>query len=298
MASFRAEMVGVAGRAPRLLDEAFGLVHDFLWEQVNGDGGFRDRQGRSSVYSTMFGLQALTALKAELPTRAVEKYLAGLGTGAGLDFREVTSLAGCYGLLGPGKMSKAVRGGLIGRLKEFVAGDGGMHGMAGAVTGSMSGNFLGLGALDDLEAEADSVVNLTAVARSVEALRGRDGSYGHEKELPLGNTASTAAAVILLGRMGRPMGRETVDWLKGRGHRDGGFFATPGGTMRDVVSTGLALHGLRCAGVDVAGYKEGTLDFLDSLWSSKGGFHRHCGDEAVDCEHTFYALLALGHLAG
>ena len=68
--------------------------------------------------------------------------------------------------------------------------------------------------------------------------------------------------------------------------------------MRDVVSTGLALHGLWCAGADVAAYKEGTLDFLDSLWSSRGGFHGHCSDEAVDCEHTFYALLALGHVAG
>jgi len=42
---------------------------------------------------------------------------------------------------------------------------------------------------------------------------------------------------------------------------------------------------------------EGCLDFLDSLWDARGGFHGHWADDHLDSEYTFYALLALGHLS-
>lgn len=298
MPSFRSDMVHAAARAPRLLDEAFGVLHDFLWAQVNPDGGFRDRKSKSSLYYTMCGLQALAALKAELPTHAVLKFLAAAGPAEHLDFTDLTCLVGCYTLLGPGKTPPSVRDAILIRLKNFLAADGAFHPTPGAAAGSMSGNFLGLGTLDDLDAPADTVVNLTALTRSVDALRNTDGSYGQEKELPLGNTASTAAALLLRRRLGRPVTKATVDWLKARAHPAGGFFATPRAALRDLVSTALALHSLSRVGVDLAPYKEPTLDFLDSLWSSKGGFHGHWGDDALDCERTFYALLALGHVAG
>ena len=43
--------------------------------------------------------------------------------------------------------------------------------------------------------------------------------------------------------------------------------------------------------------KEPCLDFIDSLWTNSGGFYGSWGDDLQDCEYTFYALLALGHLS-
>ena len=43
--------------------------------------------------------------------------------------------------------------------------------------------------------------------------------------------------------------------------------------------------------------RESTLDFVDSLWTSRGGFLGSWADETLDCEYTYYGLLALGHLS-
>ena len=43
--------------------------------------------------------------------------------------------------------------------------------------------------------------------------------------------------------------------------------------------------------------KETCLDFVDSLWTSTGGFYGNWADDAIDCEYTYYGLLALGHLS-
>jgi hypothetical protein len=38
------------------------------------------------------------------------------------------------------------------------------------------------------------------------------------------------------------------------------------------------------------------LDFVDSLWTNRGGFFGSWLDDTLDCEYTYYGLLALGHL--
>jgi len=40
------------------------------------------------------------------------------------------------------------------------------------------------------------------------------------------------------------------------------------------------------------------LDFVESLRTDAGGYRGLALDEEADAEYTFYALLALGHLAG
>ena len=42
---------------------------------------------------------------------------------------------------------------------------------------------------------------------------------------------------------------------------------------------------------------ERCLDFIDTLWNATGGFHGNWTDDYLDCEYTFYGLLALGHLS-
>jgi len=34
-----------------------------------------------------------------------------------------------------------------------------------------------------------------------------------------------------------------------------------------------------------------------SLWTSRGAFYGNWADDVADCEYTYYALLALGHLS-
>jgi prenyltransferase beta subunit len=78
---------------------------------------------------------------------------------------------------------------------------------------------------------------------------------------------------------------------------DGGFFASESAPIPDLLSTATALHALSGLEASFDLVKEPCLDFLDTLWSSKGGFHGNWTDEDIDCEYTYYALLALGHLS-
>ena len=65
----------------------------------------------------------------------------------------------------------------------------------------------------------------------------------------------------------------------------------------DLLSTATALHALSALHVPIAGLRDPCLDFVDSLWTNRGGFFGTWADDAVDCEYTYYALLALGHLS-
>ena len=57
------------------------------------------------------------------------------------------------------------------------------------------------------------------------------------------------------------------------------------------------MHALAGLHVDFEQIKEGRLDFVDTLWTPRGSFFGHWGEEILDCEYTYYGLLALGHLS-
>lgn len=67
--------------------------------------------------------------------------------------------------------------------------------------------------------------------------------------------------------------------------------------MPDLLSTATTLHALAGMQVSFEAVREDCLDFIDTLWTNQGAFHGHWDDEYPDCEYTFYALLALGHLS-
>ena len=83
--SLRLEMLQVARVAPKVLGDAAELVRNFLESQQNPDGGFRDRDGESDLYYTVFGLDALAVFQAEPDMAAVEQFLLTNGDGDGLD---------------------------------------------------------------------------------------------------------------------------------------------------------------------------------------------------------------------
>jgi hypothetical protein len=63
------------------------------------------------------------------------------------------------------------------------------------------------------------------------------------------------------------------------------------------LSTATALHALSELCVPLTGLRETCLDFLDTLWTSRGAFCGSWLEAAPDCEYTYYGLLALGHLS-
>ena len=109
--------------------------------------------------------------------------------------------------------------------------------------------------------------------------------------------ASGAAAVLLLRHLGVTPDASLADWLLARANPEGGFFAAPDAPIPDLLSTATALHALSAMQAPLEPVRESCLDFIDSLWTNRGGFYGSWADDAIDCEYTYYALLSLGHLS-
>ncbi len=293
-------MLQVARLAPRLLGESAELVREFLLRQFNDDGGCRDRDGNSDLYYTVFGCDGLLALQAELPVARLEHYLRAFGGGDGLDFVHLCCLArGWAALINAGSGVRATldplaRAEILRRIEGFRSHDGGYHPGSGGATGTAYGGFLALGAYQDLQSPMPDPLRL---AESVKALETPDGAWANDRIVKLGSTNATAAAIALSRALGRPVGSAAGDWLLARAHPEGGFRAAPQAPLPDLLSTATSLHALSGLQVSCAPVKESCLDFIDTLWTNEGGFHGHWSDDALDCEYTFYGLLALGHLS-
>jgi prenyltransferase beta subunit len=286
-------MLQVARLAPKQLGESRDLVAAFLRERLNPDGGFQDRVGRSDLYYTVFGLDGLVALQEALPVEQSARFLDGFGDGADLDFVHLASLARCWAAIRrPPANGRSDR--LLGRIEACRASDGGYGTVPGAAHGAAYSAFLAMGAYEDLGRELPSPEGVVA---SLEGLRAADGSYANQRGRPTGVTTATAAAVLVLRRLGASPGTDVGVWLLDRCHTGGGFFASPSTPVPDLLSTATALHALSSLHMPIAGLREPCLDFVDSLWTNRGGFFGTWADDEVDCEYTYYALLALGHLS-
>lgn len=274
-------MLQVSRLAPRLLGESADRVRAFVDSRLNDDGGFAGRDGRSDLYYTVFGLDCLAALRAEIPGR-VTSYLRGFGDGSGLDLVHLSCLARAWSALGTG-LEDDGRAAIIERLKSLGEGDR-----------TVTGRFLVVGALQDLGAEPLEIGEPEAFLRSQATA---DGGWRNEPPATSGSTPATAAAVTLLASLGREVPPGAGPWLESRHSVHGGFTAAPGIAMPDLLSTAVALHALAALQRPLARFAEPCLDFVDTLWTNRGAFHGHWADDELDCEYTFYGLLALGHLS-
>lgn len=299
--------------APKLLGDSTALARRFLSNQQNPDGGFKDRSGKSDLYYTVFGVDALMALEAPDPAarpvsasaesclRGVEAFAAALGDGAGLDFVHLCCLARCWAQGGRGKTPPETAR-LFGRIEEFRSRDGGFSPSRAQERGTVYGCFLGLGAYQDL---AVPIPDPQGLLRCLANARTPDGAWTNafpeslsDGGPPLaGSTNATAAAIAVLRGLGSPVPASALAWLAAREHPQGGFVAAPNSPLPDLLSTATALHAMAGHSAYDGQFKERCLDFLDSLWTNVGGFHGHWADEVLDCEYTFYGLLALGHLS-
>lgn len=285
-------MLQVARLAPRQLGESRDLVAALLLRSLNPDGGFQNRAGDSDLYYTVFGLEGLIALQEPVPTESVSAYLRSFGDGDGLDLVHLACLARCWAAVSRDLRGVPARAQLA-RLEAYRSDDGGYAQVTAAPQGSVYASFLALGAHQDLGAalsEPDRLLHALA------GLRSADGGYAHKAGDALGVTTVTAAAVLLLRELGGPIDPHLGMWLLDRCHASGGFLPTPAAPVPDLLSTATALHALAALQVPLAGLQEECLDFVDSLWTNRGGFFGSWMDDTLDCEYTFYGLLALGHL--
>lgn len=293
--SVRLELLQVARLGATLLGDSAGLVRDFYRRQWTAAGGGRDRSGRPDLYYTVFTLNGCEALEVPVPGAALEAWLKTFGEGDGLDLVHLTSLARCWASLGKRRLPAGLAKALLARLETFRKPDGGYDGDAAKPHGTAYGSFLALGAYQDLGKLPPTPLR---IVQSLKRLETPDHAWNNAPGLPVGSTNPTAGAVTLLRHLHLPLNPAIGDWLLARQHAQGGFTAVPGAPMPDLLSTATALHAL--ASLDrrlTEAQRERCLDFVDTLWSAKGGFHGHWADDDLDAEYTFYGLLALGHLS-
>jgi prenyltransferase beta subunit len=287
-------MLQVARLAPKLLGEGADLVADFLRGQQNADGGFKDRAGISDLYYTVFGLEGLIALRADLPHAKVAAYLRTIGPVESLDMIHVCCLARCWANLPVSLRQELPRDAIARHIESFRSADGGYNTLRHSRHGTVYGCFLATAGYQDAAAQ---MPDPGAMLPCLHRLRADDGGYANQDEMPVGLTPSTAAAVTLLRHLLQPPVPALGEWLLSRCRPEGGFFATPMAPIPDLLSTATALHALAGMQVDIQTIKEGCIEFVDSLWTSRGAFFGNWSDDAVDVEYTYYALLALGHLS-
>jgi prenyltransferase beta subunit len=293
--SFRLQLLQVARLAPRLLGDSTELVREFFRRQLSPEGAGLDRAGRPDLYYTIFALAGLQAMDAEVPRDKVETFLHTHGDGAALDFIHLSALARCWAVVGRERMPSGLDQALLKRIETFRKPDGGYEGDAKLAHGTAYGAFVALGAYEDFGQTPPHALKLI---QSLKRLETPDGAWSNVPGARIGATNATAGAITLIRHLGFPVNERVGDWLLAQAHPQGGFLAIPGAPMPDLLSTATALHSL--AAMDrrlPSEVHERCLDFLDSLWDARGGFHGHWADEQLDAEYTFYALLALGHLS-
>ncbi len=283
-------MLQVARLAPQQLGESRDLVAAFLRARVNPDGGFQDRAGASDLYYTVFGLDALIGLQEPLPAVTAD-YVDGFAD-RDLDFVHLACLARAWAAL-KRVPAPAVVDRLLARLETFRTSNGGFATSIGASHGTAYAAFLALGAYQDL----GRTMPPDGIGESLQTLKAADGSYANHPGMATGLTTATAAAVLVLRHLDDARDRNAGVWLLDRCHPRGGFFASPATPVPDLLSTATALHALSTLHLPLGGLREPCLDFVDSLWTNRGGFFGTWADDDADCEYTFYALLALGHLS-
>lgn len=298
--TIRRDMYRMVSKASDVLGDSAETVRDFLRRQRAPEGGFPGRDGRSDLYYTVFGLEAALALKADIPCERSADYVSRFGAGESLDLVNLACLIRCRANVSDfagREFDAGTRAGMAKRLSEHRSNDGGFNTAPGAERGSAYGNFLALGAWQDLGL---SLPDAEGVVESIGGLQMPDGGYANESVTTVSATPATAAAVSVLHYLQRPVPESATRWLLDRAYPLGGFAAVlfgGDGGMPDLLSTATALHALSLVGTPMDSTRERHLDYLDSLWNPQGGFQGHWADDVVDCEYTYYGLLSLGCLA-
>ncbi len=287
-------MIDAAAKATGQLTDSTDLVAEFTAGQINRDGGFRGRTHKSDLYYTVFGIESLIAVGAPLDSNPVLRYLDGFADGKSLDLVHLACLARCRANIHPPEQAEHKLNEKIAHRLEFHrCSDGGYSNSMGAARGTAYACFLALGAYQDLKLD---IPNPAGLIECILSLQKPDGAFANNVTVQTGSTPATAAAVTTLHYLNCPPPAPSLQWLLDRSRATGGFLAAPVAPIPDLLSTATAIHALSLAKTPLDSIKQPTLEFVDSLWSTEGAFAGNWLDETLDCEYTYYGLLALGHL--
>lgn len=288
-------MLQVARLAPKVLEDSTPLVIDFFDSQRHAQGGFCNRDGDSDLYYTVFGIEGYQALQQPIPNDWLHSYVRSFGNGEELDLVHLSCLARCWSALPPLQRGDCPSDAIIAKVLQHRTPDGGYDTAPGSDEGNLYSCFLAVGAYQDLGIPLPHVESLVDF---IADLRDPKGGYFNTKDLGISLVPQTAAAVNLLRQLGfRQDDSQTADWILSCFHPQGGFRAGEIVLLPDLLSTATALHALASMKVDLGEASELCLDFIDTLWTNRGGFYGQWEDTHVDVEYTYYALLALGHLS-
>jgi len=288
-------MVQVARVAPKLLENSTPLVIDFFQSQRHPDGGFCNRAGEPDIYYSVFGIEGFQSLQQSLPEEWLRSYVESFGTGDKLDLVHLSCLARCWGGLSIQSRQDCPTEVLAARILEHRTPDGGYDILPGSQEGNLYGCFLAIGAFEDVGYPIPHTDSLTGF---ISGLRDPQGGFFNSRAMPVSLVPQTAAAVTLLRHLGARCDDPRVgEWILSCFHPQGGFRAGTDITIPDLLSTATALHALASLKIELGAGVDLCLDFIDSLWTNRGGFYGHWEDTHADVEYTYYGLLALGHLS-
>jgi len=282
----------------------------FLQRQMNDDGGFKGRGFGSDLYYTVFGLQALRGLEADVPLSRVREFLEGFGDGEELDLVHLGCLTRAWWLVEAqsSEVSRRrpgadARRAMWERVATFRSADGGFALLRDEAVSSVYATFMAVAAYQDAGVAMPDPDRAVA---TVWAMHYPDGGFANDAVIAVPTTPATAAAIATLRHLGHTPPESAVRWLLDRADPEGGFFAFDGAPEADLLSTATTLYAIAQANLSATAQADvdarltalsgATGRFLGRLWTPDGGFRGSLSDDIPDTEYTFYGLLALGHL--
>lgn len=297
--TLREDMIQALARAQQLLNNSTDLVRRYVMNQIGTDGGFHGRDNKSDLYYTVFGIELAIALGCTLPVDLIKKYLDTFDNGHELDLVHLSSLTRSYRNLADISsytVDSGFKDRVTQRLNALRCGDGGFSTNQSDMQGNLYGCFLALAMCQDIDI---TVSDPDAIFNCLKKLEMDDGGFANEEAGRISTTPSTAAALCSYHMLSYPLPEKAIEWLMNRASKNGGFCAFKSDSplnMPDLLSTATTLQALSYS-YNINIQRELHLDFIDSLWNPKGGFSGTWADPIVDCEYTYYGLLALGYLA-
>ena len=241
----------------------------------------------------MFALECLHALQGDIPREQTANYVQKFEEVEKLDFVHLSCLVRAAAAIDLQNKIDGER--ILNCMRKYQAQDGGYNVTKDQKHGSAYANFLLLGAYQDLKMDMPDAIK-SAIIYNLRSLEAADGGYANMPNMPQGNVTASAAAIAVLHTWQIPLGNQLTMWLMNH-CIDGGFCNNLTFPVPDLLSTATALHSLAYLKANIEPIVEPGLDFVDSLWTNSGGFYGNWTDEILDCEYTFYGLLALGHLS-
>jgi prenyltransferase beta subunit len=284
------QMLHAAGAGYGSLNaEAAGKLRAFILSGIDAGGGFKGLDKRPDLYYTVFGIECMLAARMDASQAHIDKFLATYNSDTTTELLSLASLARLICRTGLAYDRQA--GTMIERMERFRRDDGGYAGSIDSPSGSVYASFLATLAYTDMEKELPASEKLADFILGRQAAGG--GLVNRTSESGPCSTA-TAAGIVVLDYLGLTTALH-ADWLQSLACENGGFRFSLKSEAADLISTSTAIHALSGA---LSG-RERRLqhaEFVQSFWHPDGGF---CGvpqGDKPDCEHTFYALMALGDL--